>query len=430
MNHTHNHEFTEGMRVQPSQSWEIRVSGRAICSGPVLTFGTAMSQVMKTAHLLLLAILVLTKAGAQAWLPAADVQHDSTGTVPHDLGSPVFSSAGEAHGADGVYMHDVEPFEVLGATVHGPVSSCIQQDLLQQIGAVTDPRSRRALLHGPKQLKKYPECNKCRLIRCGRDSCNGHCKKQTKLNFCSAANVASSPARLSLTECSNRDSDADYSVPFTVDDFTGLPASDMATYDTAIVTVPAPYIGCADIGNRPSGCPAPGTGAMRGGRRGIVGLSRCNSELYVPDCPGPLMPFGVCECAYEFRSNRPFQGSRPRSASRLEFRPCRTPELAAGSGVGGGDGSESDEGLVVMPAGAITQTWFSNFTSDGDLPNHTHTVTAATILGDVNATLTYYRAIVVQADSASPEVDISEDYELTYDNYYTILIPPTPPTER
>eukprot|EP00892_Ulva_mutabilis_P006563 jgi/Ulvmu1/4279/UM199_0001.1 len=45
----------------------------------------------------------------------------------------------------------------------------------------------------------------------------------------------------------------------------------MGLYDTAIVTVPAPYIGCAYIGGRPTGCPARGTAAtLPGGRQDEV----------------------------------------------------------------------------------------------------------------------------------------------------------------
>ncbi len=42
-----------------------------------------------------------------------------------------------------------------------------------------------ALMHGPKNLKRYPKCNKCLVVRCSGNTCTGHCKRNKKLFDCS-----------------------------------------------------------------------------------------------------------------------------------------------------------------------------------------------------------------------------------------------------
>lgn len=48
-------------------------------------------------------------------------------------------------------------------------------------------------VHGPKNINKYPTCNRCRAIRCNASgSCSGHCKRRGRLFNCNTTNSGQS----------------------------------------------------------------------------------------------------------------------------------------------------------------------------------------------------------------------------------------------
>eukprot|EP00892_Ulva_mutabilis_P004126 jgi/Ulvmu1/2085/UM123_0017.1 len=312
-------------------------------------------------------------------------------------------------------MFPVDPFDEPYADVEDtPVDSRLQEQLLQQSSSA-DPNGSmapmRSLLHGPARLKKYPPCNKCRMLRCNSNGfCTGHCRRRRRLMPCSSRNrPAPAPP-----ECLFEDF-GDDGEPLPLSEFQKREPDGLGIYDTAVVTVASPYIGCADIGNRPSGCPARGTAAMLPGSSSdsaTVIYAHCRSQYYVPDCPGPLMPVGVCHCLYRVSSSRsrPKWGrSKSRYRRRYVYEPCKTTVLETGSGVGDSDGSESEDELVVVPGGDVTQTWFNNFTIPGQEPSHTHEVTVRTREGKIDATLTVYYMDVRESDYMGEGVEVTDE---------------------
>lgn len=301
--------------------------------------------------------------------------------------------AGDMHVGD---MHAVAPFVVSGADIHGPVSDELAAELLQESGSIA--AGDRALLHGPKLPKKYPQCNRCRIIKCNSSTrCTGHCRRNLKLRFCSTSNI---PA----AACAFLEDPV-------IEDFEGLPPSNLSEFDTAVVSVPHPFMGCAEIGNLTTGCPARGTRATLPGMGAArVVTTRCRSEYYIPECQSPLLPFGLCECVYRsLRRSRisPFtRPSRPRSL----IAPCRTSELAAGAGVGGGGASPSVDAIMVLRSGRFTETWFRNFTTPGQRPNHEYSVSATARSTDVNATLRIFTADLLLSDYVEEDGDPPDDY--------------------
>lgn len=289
-------------------------------------------------------------------------------------------------------MYSVEPFEVPDADVHGPVSAAVESDLLRQSHSPVS--GGRGLLHGPRQLRKYSECNNCRLVSCSttRRFCSGHCRKNGRLFNCSTKNA---PPRVCL----------DPEEPLTVEDIEGTPPGDIPPFYTAVVSVPSPFIGCANIGNRPTGCPEPGTPAtLPGGVSATVLATRCRAEYYVPGCFSPLFPFGLCECVYRSSaasSARTTFFGRNGFRSSIVVAPCNTTELPAGAGVGPADGSPSEDDITVVSTDDFTETWFSDFTEDGQSPDYEYSVTATSTRTSVEASLRVFTAMVEE---------VAEDY--------------------
>ena len=385
---------------------EARSSGRDelyLQALPVMT--TALIQI---SHLLL-AVLVTTSSvhPAHAWSQGTRIRH-----YGHQAGQTqeLLPANSATHDVD--VMLPVSPFEVLDADVHGPVDDELAAGLLKLFHDQSTTTASRSLLHGPKKPKKYSRCNSCRMVKCNKQTnfCTGHCRKNKQLFFCSSNSVP-------FASCTSADSE-----PPTVEDFEGLPPDNMTKYDTVAVSVPSPYMGCVNIGNRPTGCPARGTSAILPGRmRATVVSARCRAEYYIPACLSPLLPFGVCECVFRItRRPRPTSG-RPELRPRVSVAPCSTAVLRAGAGVGGADGSFSDDDLAVVEAGDFTETWFSNFTELGQEPDFTYTVTATSRSTVVNATLSIFSGLVVNTDYLEEGEDISEDYDYDPEDEY---VPP------
>lgn len=296
-------------------------------------------------------------------------------------------------------MLPVDPFEVPDADMHGAVSEEVSAELLQLPQSTV--AAGRALLHGSAKLRKYSKCNSCRMVSCSRSAgfCSGHCRRNKKLFFCSS-NTVPFPNCFTSPE------------PVTLADVQGRPPDDLNTYDTAVVSVPRPYIGCAMAGNRPSGCPRRGTKARLPERKSAkVVRTRCRAEYYIPECLSPLIPFGVCECVYEIDVS----AAQKRKGRRGDFvtAPCRTTELSAGAGVGGPGGTESETGLDLVHRGSFTETWFSNFTVSGQEPDFTYNVTATSraFAADVDVSLSIFRGVVVNTDTVGAREVIPEDFD-------------------
>ena len=326
----------------------------------------------------------------------------------------------------------IEPVLVSDAVVSGPVSAELAAELEAveaELGRAASASSgaTRGLLHGGHgRPGRFPDCPRCLTVRCdsrnGIRTCSGHCRLRTNqrprpLQLCNDNNVAGpagpDPVPDAVAEpmpsCS-ADDDMDNAVAAA--DLEQSPPSSIAEYDTVVVTAEAPYIGCADIANRPSGCPARGTRAMLpGGRQVSVLTSVCRTEPYVPDCGSPLLPFGVCECFYrDVPIAIPGVRGPPLQTVRTV---CSTTELAAGSGVGGADGSPSEDGLVVQPAGDRTLTWFSDFIGPESVPRFSYDVTATARSIDVEVSLDIYSAVIFIADDVRdvPLPGSPEDYD-------------------
>lgn len=312
-------------------------------------------------------------------------------------------------------LHAVEPFVIGGADVVGQVSNELQTALRYDPWAAhrnarpTDDfvpghrdgaqvsRGRRGLLHGTRPAWKYAICNRCTIVSCnvGRTSCSGHCKKNNKAFFCSRNNI---PTSICITPPG------------------GIVRPDspdaLATYNTVIVTAPTPYVGCANIANRPTGCPAPFTGGTTSdGNRITVVQSSCIAEGYTPECGSPYYPFGVCECKMIV------------SGVGVVTRPCDTREVTLGvrSAPNGlptaGLPSTSEDGVTVDSRGRVTYTGFSDYTDEEDEPRWQYNVTVAA--GDaaagelelVTVFLDFFQTDVIDAEELTEEGDISEDYD-------------------
>lgn len=290
------------------------------------------------------------------------------------------------------------PYIASNANVWGPVSSDVLAHLeAGEVGgnmhAATGSGASRGLLHGVHRLARFPRCNDCTMVRCFRSGyCSGHCRRGGRMRFCDSNSQGNASTIGDELGCSS-------SIPGVCND-DDLPATSIEEFDTVVVTVNAPFIGCADISNRPSACPARGTRAtLSGDRQAVVLLSRCRAEQYVPDRESPLLPFGVCECIYREAAqpqNGTASGSPPRRR-RIIRGACNTEELAAGSGIGGADVTPSVAmgGIVVQPSGDWTLTSFSNFTGAGQLPDFSYNVTATVRGTEVEASLDLYQAVVV-----------------------------------
>lgn len=302
----------------------------------------------------------------------------------------------------------IKPFIVRSATIRGPVSAELQAELEAEESAPPPSSSSssafRSLLHGTKKPKQYPKCTRCRMLRCNARGtyCSGHCRQKKKLFFCDTNGVP-------VFRCPPTSPDKEP----TIEDFEDEPPGSIEEYDTVVVTATAPNIGCADIANRASGCPARGTRAtLPDGRPGSVVASFCRAERYVPDCLSPLLPFGACECYY-----RPRGGTfSPRQIVRA---PCSTTALAAGSGVGGADGSPSSDDITVRRTqqpngGEVTETWYSNFTELGQEPSYEYALTATVRSIDVDVSMAIYEGLVLFSDTLQAGSEIADDYTDDY----------------
>lgn len=115
----------------------------------------------------------------------------------------------------------------------------------------------------------------------------------------------------------------------------------------------------------------------------------------------------MCECVYRIASRR------LRVRPRIVTAPCRTTYLPAGSGVGGFDGSPSDDGLVVLQSGDFIETWFSNFTIPEQEPDFVYNITATSRSVDVEASLKVFSGLVLTGRPSN----IGEEGEYTPDDY-------------
>lgn len=132
--------------------------------------------------------------------------------------------------------------------------------------------------------------------------------------------------------------------------------------------------------------------------------SKCRAQYYVPEFHGdlrgcgfdPLLPFGACQCTY-------FEGG---SGSRgVVTEPCSTAHLAAGYGVGGADGSPSDEDMVVEASGGTTVTRFSTFTVPDHFrqPESSYDATVTFGTTPVSVALTFFPGLVVESDNVEED---------------------------
>eukprot|EP00892_Ulva_mutabilis_P004127 jgi/Ulvmu1/2086/UM123_0018.1 len=360
-------------------------------------------------HLLLAVIVtpmgpsyILPVHACQPAVQQVSLDQDTVANQPRRPPSPVHQPAN---------MFPVDPFEVSGATMLGPVDSRLQVQLLDSdntaaaaaAGDGTGGSGGRSLLHGSKKRKKYPKCRKCRMVSCNaqRSFCSGHCRKSGKLFSCS-----------SKTRPDPRCQFSDYRDP-TVEDYEGEPPGELDDYDTAVVEAPAPYIGCANIRGRPSGCPARGTLAEVPDRgEAKVLFSRCRVEYYIPGCLAPLLPFGVCECILRITKRVPGERS-------IVWVPCSSAELEAGLGVEGGE--EPEEELAVVLGDGITQTYYSNFTTPGQEPDFTYNVTTEPRNSDaVFVEMSFYKGLVSLRAEVEEGTEVrgdGGDYE-EVDEYY------------
>eukprot|EP00892_Ulva_mutabilis_P012835 jgi/Ulvmu1/9924/UM058_0006.1 len=363
---------------------------------------------MSVMHLLL-AVLVTPShiLPAHAWQPAHQVSlhQDNAATQTQTRRPPPLM-----HKPAG--MFDVDPFEVSGATVLGPIDSRPQVQLLDSDDAAAARTAGaaaartagggsggRSLLHGTKNMKKYPKCRKCRMVSCNaqRSFCSGHCRSNGKLHYCSSKTLPKARCQ------SSEDRDP------TIEDYEGEPPDELEEYDTAVVEAPAPYIGCANIRGRPSGCPARGTLAELPDRgEAKVLFSRCRAEYYIPGCLAPLLPFGVCECILRITKRVPGQRS-------IVWAPCSTAELEAGLGVAGGE--EPEEELVVVLGDGVTQTYYSNFTVPGQEPDFTYNVTTEPRNSDaVFVEMNFYKGLVVFRSDVEEGTEVTGEGDVDHDD--------------
>ena len=292
-------------------------------------------------------------------------------------------------------MHHVEPVDISDAVVTEPVPARLLASLMHDpwyahAGSVSSTAggaigAQRALLHGTRPAWKYAVCNQCTIVSCNAArTCSGHCKKNGKLFFCSQKNV---PAGFCIPPPAG----------------TPPPSSPdpLQTYDTVVVTAPAPYIGCANIANRPTGCPASFTGgATADGDAVTVVRSKCLAEGFMPECGSPYFPFGICECTLWV------------SGVGIVNQPCNTSELTLGVHSRFPDGpSTNEDGVVVDERGRITYTGFSDYTDADDEPEYKYNVTVTADGQNTTVFMDFYRTDVLLAEDLSEEGEVSDDYD-------------------
>ena len=251
----------------------------------------------------------------------------------------------------------------------------------------------RGLLHGRRRAFKYAKCNKCTIITCSKEPfiCTGHCKKQSRLFTCRTTSRFAT-----VRECPDDPPD-----PRT------LPAEPLGRFDAAVVTATATFIGCANITNRPSGCPVTGTTATTAsGRRAVVSASTCMQHLYPPDCGSPFFPFGYCECTLAVVG----------TTGEMVV-PCNASGLQLGDGDGtGGNVTTALSQVAVVQLDNVTYTGFSDYTEEGDDPGYSYNHTFSVAGEGVLMTLDLFFGMTVEAEGFVTSGTVDRDYSYDYEN--------------
>jgi len=258
------------------------------------------------------------------------------------------------------------PVVIDNAVVRGPVSAEMQAeydaDYEEQATAgaagesgVAMAKGRRGLLHGGRRPSRYTRCNLCTVVQCNKDGiCTGHCKYGGKLFYCDNGRIIRASTRCE---------------PVSAEQVKSIPISPVYPPKSVTVTVPSPYIGCAEIANCASGCPAPGTKGLLPGDGGDeataipyqIQSSVCSSQRYLPRCTYiPMYPAGICECSKVALDGRDL-GAGPCSVQELEVDTARP-------GLG-------DARVFVEKRGDLTHTGFSDYTDpDEDSPAYAYSL--------------------------------------------------------
>ena len=201
----------------------------------------------------------------------------------------------------------------------------------------------RRLLHGePRKPRTYARCPNCTLLWCGRTGlgrrCTGHCR-----------------SRLQLRQCARPSPGVVCNDTFTPDTSSDVPIREpidpIGLAQRVAVAATAPFIGCANIADLPTGCPPSGTSGSTGGpysRTYRVTETECNQFAYDVECDvgahrTPLFPFGYCQCTVEY------------SDASVSTAPCRLSELSY-SGLPALSSGEVP--ITVVPDGNTTLTTF------------------------------------------------------------------------
>lgn len=278
------------------------------------------------------------------------------------------ADAGDA----GAQTRAMETYIAENSVVGNRVDGANAQALAAQLRGGTG--AHRGLMHASLTPQQLPRCPRCLITGgCGgrRRACLGHCFLLRNST---------------IFGCEDLVPPQNVTCPPEVDPGTLLtrPPDGLAEFDAIRVAAGAPYMGCANVAGRGSGCPLPGTLARVGGRvvNAEVIASECKAQIFEPSCVDrfgkrPFNPFGLCDCHMDV-----FAVGRVVKA-------CNVSEMLLHAGLGSlRVGNISNVTVGVQQNETVTD--FAVIDPESDVAALSYKIPVNTSEGEVNVTLEYF----------------------------------------